>query len=37
MVITIWNVDPVTGKINRKDFNLTWDAVKEAGRIVASN
>ena len=27
----------VTGKINRKDFNLSWDAVTEAGQVVASN
>ena len=25
------------GKINRKDFNLTWDAVTEAGHVVVSN
>ncbi|MEO6149323.1 MAG: YceI family protein, partial [Mucilaginibacter sp.] len=24
----------VTGKINRKDFGLTWDGVTEAGSIV---
>ena len=27
----------VSGKINRKDFNLSWDAVTEAGQVVASN
>lgn len=27
----------VDGKINRKDFNLTWDAVTEAGQVVVSN
>ena len=27
----------VTGKINRKEFNLTWDAVTEAGQVVVSN
>jgi polyisoprenoid-binding protein YceI len=27
----------VTGKINRKDFGLTWDAVTDAGAIVVSN
>jgi polyisoprenoid-binding protein YceI len=27
----------VQGKINRKDFNLTWDAVTEAGQVVVSN
>ncbi|HET9825540.1 MAG TPA: YceI family protein [Chitinophagaceae bacterium] len=27
----------VEGKINRKDFNLTWDAATEAGQIVVSN
>jgi polyisoprenoid-binding protein YceI len=27
----------VEGKINRKDFNLTWDAVTEAGYVVVSN
>jgi polyisoprenoid-binding protein YceI len=27
----------VTGKINRKDFNLTWSAVTEAGSIVVSD
>jgi polyisoprenoid-binding protein YceI len=27
----------VTGKIKRKDFNLTWDAVTEAGQVVVSN
>jgi polyisoprenoid-binding protein YceI len=27
----------VDGKINRKDFNLTWDAVTEAGHVVVSN
>lgn len=27
----------VTGKINRKDYNLTWDAVTEAGQVVVSN
>ena len=27
----------VSGKINRKDFNLTWDAVTEAGQVVVSN
>lgn len=27
----------VEGKVKRKDFNLTWDAVTEAGQIVASN
>lgn len=27
----------MTGTINRKDFNLTWSAVTEAGSIVVSN
>lgn len=27
----------VSGKIKRKDYNLTWDAVTEAGQVVASN
>jgi polyisoprenoid-binding protein YceI len=27
----------VTGKINRKEFNLMWDAVTEAGSVVVSN
>ncbi|WP_162425740.1 YceI family protein [Pontibacter pudoricolor] len=27
----------VDGKINRKEFNLTWDAVTEAGQVVVSN
>ena len=27
----------VKGKIRRKDFNLMWDAVTEAGHVVASN
>ncbi|AHM59688.1 hypothetical protein D770_07125 [Flammeovirgaceae bacterium 311] len=27
----------VTGKINRKDFGLTWDAVTEAGSVVVSD
>jgi polyisoprenoid-binding protein YceI len=27
----------VDGKINRKDFELTWDAVTEAGQVVVSN
>jgi polyisoprenoid-binding protein YceI len=27
----------VEGKINRKDFNLSWDAVTEAGQVVVSN
>lgn len=27
----------IEGKINRKDFNLTWDAVTEAGQVVVSN
>jgi polyisoprenoid-binding protein YceI len=27
----------VTGKINRKDYNLVWDAVTEAGQVVVSN
>lgn len=27
----------VSGKINRKDFNLSWDAVTEAGQVVVSN
>lgn len=27
----------VTGKINRKDFNLKWNAVTEAGQIVVSD
>ena len=27
----------VTGKIKRKEFNLTWDAVTEAGQVVVSN
>ena len=27
----------VDGKVNRKDFNLTWDAVTEAGQVVVSN
>lgn len=25
------------GRINRKDFNLSWDAVTEAGQVVVSN
>jgi len=27
----------ITGKLNRKDFDLKWDAVTEAGNIVVSN
>jgi polyisoprenoid-binding protein YceI len=27
----------VDGKVKRKDFNLMWDAVTEAGQVVASN
>jgi polyisoprenoid-binding protein YceI len=27
----------VDGKIKRKDFNLMWDPVTEAGQVVASN
>jgi polyisoprenoid-binding protein YceI len=27
----------ITGQINRKDFNLTWSAVTEAGSIVVSD
>ncbi|MGB0982330.1 MAG: YceI family protein [Winogradskyella sp.] len=27
----------ITGQINRKDFNLTWSAVTEAGNIVVSD
>ncbi len=27
----------IDGKINRKEFNLTWDAVTEAGQVVVSN
>jgi len=27
----------IIGEINRKDFNLTWDAVTEAGSIVVSD
>ena len=27
----------ITGSINRKDFNLTWNAVTEAGSIVVSD
>lgn len=27
----------ITGQINRKDFNLTWDAVTEAGNVVVSD
>lgn len=27
----------ITGKINRKDFNLSWSAVTEAGSIVVSD
>jgi len=27
----------VSGKINRKDFELMWDAVTEAGQVVVSN
>ncbi|HEY8399804.1 MAG TPA: YceI family protein, partial [Cytophagaceae bacterium] len=27
----------VTGKISRKDFGLTWDAVTEAGQVVVSD
>lgn len=27
----------ITGKINRKDFNLTWSAVTEAGSIVVAD
>jgi len=25
------------GKINRKDFNLSWDGIAEAGKVVVSN
>lgn len=27
----------ISGKINRKDFNLTWSAVTEAGSVVVSD
>jgi|SRR5690554_5262710 len=27
----------ITGEINRKDFNLTWNAVTEAGSVVVSD
>ena len=27
----------ITGEINRKDFNLTWSAITEAGSIVVSD
>lgn len=27
----------IEGKIRRKEFNLTWDAVTEAGQVVVSN
>ena len=27
----------IEGKIKRKDFDLTWDAVTEAGQVVVSN
>lgn len=27
----------ITGKINRKDYNLKWDAMTEAGQVVVSN
>jgi len=27
----------VDGKLKRKDYNLTWDAVTEAGQVVVSN
>jgi polyisoprenoid-binding protein YceI len=27
----------IDGKINRKEFNLMWDAVTEAGQVVVSN
>jgi len=27
----------ITGQLNRKDFNLTWNAVTEAGSIVVSD
>src|SRR5690606_23117267 len=27
----------VDGKVNRKDFNLKWDAVTEAGSVVVSD
>jgi polyisoprenoid-binding protein YceI len=27
----------IDGRINRKDFDLLWDAVTEAGQVVASN
>jgi len=27
----------ITGEVNRKDFNLTWNAVTEAGSIVVSD
>jgi polyisoprenoid-binding protein YceI len=27
----------ITGSINRKDFNLTWSAITEAGNIVVSD
>jgi len=27
----------VSGKVKRKDFNLVWDAVTEAGQVVVSN
>ena len=27
----------ITGEVSRKDFNLTWNAVTEAGSIVVSD
>ena len=27
----------ITGDINRKDFNLTWDAITEAGNVVVAD
>jgi polyisoprenoid-binding protein YceI len=27
----------IAGKINRKEFGLTWDAVTEAGGVVVSD
>ena len=27
----------ITGELNRKDFNLTWSAITEAGSIVVSD
>ena len=27
----------ITGKVNRKDFNLSWSAITEAGKVVVSD